>query len=198
VRRLCFLLLVGACSGGGGDRIADAGPDGPTPDAPAVDGPAADRRADDRLASDTGSDALARDRMSGALCHDVENNAAPVDSIALAARVTDFRGGAIADGLYELVKVEQYPAPQMPRYRRTLEIADGGSTFFWSVDPDLTGGNLRVTTRMVADGPVLVVTQVCGTYGLQRVPYTVTPDRLMLFVEPADGASQSVFSYQRR
>lgn len=146
-------------------------------------------------------------------CNDLENDApfiieevvqGTVDSNGAIVPPT-LGGGAIIDGIYELVEVVEYQVQLLPDmgdtyYRRTIRFS-GGATIFdlSSLGSDGNGGyeNIQVTYSTVIDGGVISATNVMGCGAskfVNKYMFETGPGSLKMyfFSQTTDGGTAAV------
>ena len=170
-----------AGTGSGGSGATDGGSDGP---APPLDGPRADSR-DGQSAAD------------GASCGTLANTSTPVAPTLVASVSRNAIGGALTDGIYELVDAEETLSSAPAKFWRTFRIGNGGTTFEWTIqDIGLPpehhfGGALSIM------GTSLLMNDQCAGVTLSY-PYDAQGVGLTLYFLFGGAPSGRVFHYRVR
>jgi len=136
---------------------------------------------------------------AGSACGSLPNTASAVVPTALAAVRMDYAGGAPADGIYELMAVEQTEAIEVDEaYRRTFSVQAGATAFEWVIDDvNVPGGGtgLHVSGGLQVAGSMLTFSGSCAPS--RPYYFTATAQTLDLYYLPAEAPTVEKIYHHR-
>jgi hypothetical protein len=129
-------------------------------------------------------------------CGTLANTAAPVAPTALTSVQTDYTGGAVTDGTYDLVAVEQTD-PIIPgeEYQRTLLIESDATAFQWAInDVNVNGsGTFDLAGSLALSGTLFGFSGPCAASDNYR--YTATGNQLVIYFVPT-ATTEKIYHFQ--
>ena len=111
----------------------------------------------------------------------------------------DYAGGAPADGIYELMAVEQTEAIEVDEaYRRTFSVQAGATAFEWVIDDvNVPGGGtgLHVSGGLQVAGSMLTFSGSCAPS--RPYYFTATAQTLDLYYPPVEAPTVEKIYHHR-
>ena len=129
-------------------------------------------------------------------CGTLANTASPVTPTSLAATRRDYAGGPLADGVYDLMAVEQTdPIVAGEQYRRTISIETGATAFQWAIDDvNVVGsGSFDLAGGLALSGAVVSFSGSCAPGG--GYFYTANGTQFALYFIPPN-MSEKIYHFQ--
>jgi hypothetical protein len=136
---------------------------------------------------------------AGSACGSLPNTASAVVPTPLAAVRMDYAGGSVADGIYELVAVEQTEAIEAgEQYRRTFKVQAGATAFEWVIDDvNVPGGGtgLHLSGGLQVAGSTLTFSGSCASG--RPYYFTATAQNLDLYYLPSEAPTVEKIYHHR-
>jgi hypothetical protein len=165
-----------------------------------ADRPASDGAAD-VSATDGASDGFPADARDGQTstdgfnCGTLANTASPVAATEIASLSSVAKGGALTDGIYELVAAEETVSSAPAKFWRTFQISNAGTAFAWVIQDVGLPPNHYFAGSLEVMGTHLIMGNGCG--GLQPYPFDAQANTLTLYF--LFGATNGrIFHYRAR
>ncbi|MDB4981623.1 MAG: hypothetical protein JWM82_2375 [Myxococcales bacterium] len=152
----------------------------------------------DAPSSDRAMDGAQVDSPDGSTpaCGTLANTASPVTATMISSLSRNFVGGALTDGIYELVRAEETLSSAPAMFWRTFQIRNGGTEFAWVIQDVGLPPEHHFAGGLKVMGQTLVMTESCVGQTL-TYPYDAPGNELTLYYLFGQAGGR-IFHYRAR